>query len=126
MRVKIYQFLVNRVPEIQKRYHRLRQEKKGIMGRIYAWLVLLWMNFISIFCRGKYDEAFYYPDRKKKILKDVSESSKSQRETPEELAKRLAQYDVISFDVFDTLILRPFSLPTDLFFIIGVACYTRN
>ena len=77
------------------------------------------MNFISIFCRGKYDEAFYYPDRKKKILKDVSESSKSQRETPEELAKRLAQYDVISFDVFDTLILRPFSLPTDLFFIIG-------
>ena len=29
------------------------------------------------------------------------------------------QYDVISFDIFDTLIFRPFSEPTDLFFFLG-------
>lgn len=119
MRVKIYHFLVNRVPEIQRRYHRLRQQKKGTFGRIYAWIALLWMNFISIFCHARFDEAFYYPDKKKKLPKDVSESSLSFRETPEELANRLMQHDVISFDVFDTLILRPFSAPTDLFFMVG-------
>lgn len=35
------------------------------------------------------------------------------------LAKDLMQYDVISFDIFDTLILRPFSKPTDLFMVVG-------
>ncbi|MBP3772506.1 MAG: hypothetical protein J6I53_07445, partial [Treponema sp.] len=36
-------------------------------------------------------------------------------------AKGLLQYDVISFDIFDTLILRPFAKPTDLFLLIGHA-----
>ncbi len=31
----------------------------------------------------------------------------------------LAQYDVISFDIFDTLLFRPFSSPTDLFYLLG-------
>ncbi len=34
---------------------------------------------------------------------------------PEKLANKLSQYDLISFDVFDTLIKRPFEGPTDLF-----------
>lgn len=34
-------------------------------------------------------------------------------------ARDLLKYDVISFDIFDTLILRPFAKPTDLFMIIG-------
>ena len=34
---------------------------------------------------------------------------------PEKLAEKLAIYDVISFDVFDTLILRSFEKPSDLF-----------
>jgi len=37
----------------------------------------------------------------------------------EELVTELAKYDVISFDVFDTLIFRPFKEPTDIFEIIG-------
>ncbi|MCM1145032.1 MAG: hypothetical protein NC407_10015 [Lachnoclostridium sp.] len=32
---------------------------------------------------------------------------------------KLKDYDVISFDMFDTLIFRPFALPADLFFLIG-------
>lgn len=34
---------------------------------------------------------------------------------PEEAAEKLAVYDVISFDVFDTLIFRPYIRPTELF-----------
>lgn len=35
--------------------------------------------------------------------------------TPKEAAKQLSGYDVVSFDVFDTLIFRPFSEPAELF-----------
>lgn len=35
------------------------------------------------------------------------------------IAKDFLQYDVISFDIFDTLIFRPFAKPEDLFYIIG-------
>lgn len=119
MRIKIYHLLVNRVPAIQKKYHSLRQQKKGFGGRVYAWTVLLWMNWISLFCKRKYEEDFYYPDKRKKLPEDRSESTLSFRESPEKLAERLKQHDIISFDVFDTLILRPFSNPTDLFFVVG-------
>lgn len=34
-------------------------------------------------------------------------------------AKGLMPYDVISFDVFDTLLFRPFSNPSDLFMLVG-------
>lgn len=34
-------------------------------------------------------------------------------------AKGLMSYDVISFDVFDTLLFRPFSSPSDLFMLVG-------
>lgn len=37
------------------------------------------------------------------------------RERASQLVKKFLQYDVISFDVFDTLILRPFLQPSDLF-----------
>lgn len=40
---------------------------------------------------------------------------KEERVSASILAERLCQYDVISFDVFDTLILRPFSSPRVLF-----------
>lgn len=46
---------------------------------------------------------------------DGSESALSDRRTVHFLAKELQSYDVISFDVFDTLILRPFAGPGDLF-----------
>lgn len=41
------------------------------------------------------------------------------REKPYKLAMDLLNYDVISFDIFDTLLLRPFKRPSDLFHIIG-------
>lgn len=49
---------------------------------------------------------------------DKSESSIYKKST-EEFVEDLKRFDVISFDIFDTLIFRPFSDPTDLFFLIG-------
>lgn len=49
-----------------------------------------------------------------------SESALSLREKPEELAGKLMDFDVISFDVFDTLVLRCVSHPTDVFYLTGM------
>jgi len=46
---------------------------------------------------------------------DIYESADSKRLPYEKLAEELCKYDVISFDLFDTLILRPFTSPRVLF-----------
>ena len=48
-----------------------------------------------------------------------AESAVSNRTSPMHLAKGMMSYDVISFDVFDTLVLRPFASPSDLFILVG-------
>lgn len=120
IRIKLYTFLVNRVPGIRERYHERRGTVHGV-GRVCLWGRLLWWNFAYHALRrrepgiaGKY--AFY---EEKILCAEGSESARSQREGPEELAKRLAAYDVISFDVFDTLLFRPFSRPADLFYAVA-------
>ena len=50
---------------------------------------------------------------------DGAESELCKRPLPIHLAMQLISYDVISFDIFDTLLLRPFDKPTSLFYIIG-------
>ena len=119
IRIKIYHTLVNRIPAIQKEYHRIRIENPTMSGRIYAWLMLLWMNLCWLLGSRKLEEEIYHPDKKKKASLDKAESTLVQRETPGDLAERLLQADIISFDIFDTLIFRPVYAPTDLFFFMG-------
>ena len=40
------------------------------------------------------------------------------RKSPKKLAEELLKYDVISFDVFDTCIFRPFAKPADIFYLL--------
>lgn len=47
-----------------------------------------------------------------------SESSESRRDDEYRLMKKLIGYDVISFDIFDTILLRPFSEPSSLFILL--------
>lgn len=119
LRIKIYHLLVNRIPAIQKEYHKIRLEKQGLSGRIYAWLMLLWMNLCWICGSRKLENQVYNPDCKKVAKSDKAESEMTVRQTPQELAEYLLKADVISFDIFDTLIFRPVCAPTDLFFFIG-------
>ena len=48
-----------------------------------------------------------------------SESARSHREPPRALARRLAPFDVVSFDVFDTLLLRDVDRPEEVFSFVG-------
>lgn len=118
-REKIYQALVNRVPGIQERYLKKR-EKKGRFARVGAWIYLLALNFAYYVLRRR-DLArpdFLEPDRKKN-LPAGSESGESLLPPPEELAAKLAEYDVVTFDVFDTLLLRTVDSPKSVFYFAG-------
>ena len=118
MMERLYYLLVNRVPVISYKYQAYRKNVHG-MRRILAWVYLLWLNMRYGFSKdGRLvsEENLY---KAKSLYLNGSESSLSYKEPPLEMAKRLAQYDVISFDVFDTLIFRAVSNPTDLFYFIG-------
>lgn len=49
---------------------------------------------------------------------DGAESMIPEHEKAEQFVKRLLNYDVISFDMFDTLVIRPFTQPKDLFLLL--------
>lgn len=49
----------------------------------------------------------------------ISEASQRKRIDIKVFAEKLLQYDVISFDMFDTLILRPFKNPSDVFMLLS-------
>ena len=53
-----------------------------------------------------------------KISESFDDSEVLLRKSPQALADELSEFDVVSFDVFDTLIFRPFANPTDLFYLI--------
>ena len=48
----------------------------------------------------------------------IPDSKLLSRKSPKDFAKELSEFDVVSFDVFDTLIFRPFANPTDLFYLV--------
>lgn len=124
MRHKIYQLLVNRHSGITYRYHQFHDGTTGVR-RIASWVYLLWLNFAYyvLFCRflGNKPEMDVYESRMLNIK--MSESEAYLQDNPflsvDTYVERLKSYDIISFDMFDTLIFRPFALPTDLFFLVG-------
>ena len=116
----IYILFVNRVPGIRDRYRQRREKAKGLK-RFFVWTYLIYLNLAYYLFRNKkigvIEKYPYY--EMKSLYAEGNESSISKRTEPKIFAKNLAIYDIVSFDVFDTLILRPFSEPTDLFYILG-------
>ncbi len=71
-----------------------------------------------------YSVPFPHGSSKGSDTEDVTFDTKSNFDIPDrmsvsELADILDGYDVVSFDVFDTLIFRPFAKPEDLFYLVG-------
>lgn len=124
LRHKLYNALVNRQPGISYRYHKLHDGSVGIV-KIVSWFYLLWLNFAYyvLWCHslGKLPQMEIYES--KRLNSRLSESEAYLKENPKlmvsEYIRKLKDYDVISFDIFDTLIFRPLALPTDIFYLIG-------
>lgn len=124
MRRKLYQALVNKHAGIAYRYHRLHDGSAGAV-KVLSWLYLLWLNFayLFLFCHflGEIPEMDIYEEKRLDIKQSESECycSSSGYHAVSEYVEKLKEYDIISFDVFDTLIFRPVALPTDVFYLLG-------
>lgn len=123
MRIRIYNFLVNKHPGINERYHKFHDGSAG-WKKYFSWFYLLWLNicYYIFFCRflGKKSGVAVYEE--KQILVERTESQnlcEKENISIENFIQKISTYDVISFDIFDTLIFRPFSEPTDLFYFLG-------
>lgn len=110
---KVYDILVAKQPPIRRRYVRYKEQGKSPAARA---VYLFRLNFGYYILRDR--ELSRFGQTSKTYCKGA-ESGLSVRETPEELAAKLAAFDAVSFDIFDTLIYRPFARPIDLFHIVG-------
>ena len=116
MKEMLYNCLVNKDSYIFQEYKAYRRGKYGI-GRVKSWFYLLKLILFRVGrsktnqpyalskCVGKYEEQ--------------NESGRGNRATPEKLIEKLESYDVISFDIFDTVLLRIVNKPSDAFYFVG-------
>lgn len=116
LKMKMYYLLINRIPGIRTKYNSYRRYNRGVK-RVKAWGYLGLLNF-RYYILGQHNigEEVLYPDKNKKVI-NGSETELTIRMKPEELCEKLEKYDVISFDVFDTLLLRKMRSPEDVFYI---------
>lgn len=126
----IYKILVNRKPGISYRYHQYHDGSVGI-HKIISWIYLLWINFCYyiLFCHflGNIPDSPIYEQHYLNLKKSESmEYIEKKHLSVEQFVEKIKDYDVISFDVFDTLIFRPVSIAADLFYLIGTSCCTLN
>ena len=110
---KMYDILVRRKPVIKKCYVSYKNKHSSFVKRMFY---LFRLNFSYYILRNKKLSGY---SRVVALYPDGSESSLSYREPPVKLADKLSEYQAVSFDIFDTLIYRPFANPTDLFHIVG-------
>jgi len=125
MRTRLYQILVNQRPGIAYRYHKVHDKAAGVQ-KLLSWIYLLWLNFacniLGIRFLGERPDMKYYEE--KTLPADASESARAAGDLLRSFESRdpegkFGSYDILSFDVFDTLILRPLSDPRDLFWFVG-------
>ncbi|MCM1058613.1 MAG: HAD-IA family hydrolase [Firmicutes bacterium] len=122
MRMKIYDLLVNRHSGIADRYHRFHNNSGTVRKWIsYFYLLLLNFCYYVLFCRflGVPREERIYEEKRLIVDRTESEMRMSEGLSVQETVDILAGYDIVSFDIFDTLLFRPFDDPTALFFLLG-------
>lgn len=112
----LYHLLVETNVHVKYRHQKYvsNMKRSGKYNPVLSLLYLAWLTVLIRVFRIK-----KHKGQSGKPYSAGSESGLSYKITPEEYAQKLLKYDVISFDVFDTLVFRPFQEPTDLFYIVG-------
>ena len=96
-----YQFLVNRIPAIQKEYWRRRKLHKKPAQRAGDWLALLGMNLAWGVGYRSWAADELHPDARR-ILPKEPESCLHRKELPEEFAKKLRKMGYREVRIIDT------------------------
>ena len=112
--LNLYKAVVNRNSYIKYNYESFVNAHRRMHSRfpLISWLVLLRLNIVSILLRRTTREP-------KRVSSENISLCVNHKTTPKVVAKQLCGSDVVSFDIFDTLIFRPFSKPKDLFYLVG-------
>lgn len=115
----LYYLLVEKNDAIGQEYHRYvdTHQEEHKQQRLRSWKLLLRLNWQYRVL--KKEPSVVSTTKRKLPYLNGSESLLQKRSAPHQFVKSLLQYDVISFDIFDTLILRPLSDPKDIFMIVG-------
>jgi len=102
------------------------------MRKIISYLYLLLLNFAYYILQFRFLEkrpqVSTYEEKRLNYTQSESISylNKNPDLSAEKYVETLKEYDVISFDVFDTLIFRPVALPTDVFYFVGLKMDISN
>ena len=115
-RLKIRAVMKNRF--ILEGFYKYGDSEKSFFRKSIYLMSLYFADFINGNCSAK--PRVY--ERKKYTVKpcvSAPESSFVKRPSYTLMAKKFLVNDVVSFDIFDTLILRPFDNPKSVFFILG-------
>lgn len=122
IKAKLYYYLVEKNSLIKEEYEgyvnsHIEEHRKA---HVKSWWQLIRLNWHYRILR-KTDPLLKTNKTRNRRLPymDGAESEILNRPQPFHLARTLLEYDIISFDIFDTLILRPFRSPGDLFALIG-------
>ncbi len=116
MKLKMYNLLVNRKKLIKIKYEAYANSDVGKSGgRAKKAMHLAKLNLGYYILHDRKQE-IKLP--KTKTLLPVCESEIPDV-SPEKFAEQLAQYDCVSFDIFDTLINRYVANPTEVFYFVG-------
>lgn len=123
IKLKLYNKIVNENYYVKVKYESYVIKKNDLHKRnkIKSYVYLFMLLFEHRVLKKKDDDVDrqLFPNIVKSAYYDGPESAILNRPTPLEFSKKFLNYDIISFDIFDTLLLRPFSSPKDLFSIVG-------
>lgn len=121
---KLYEVLVEKNPYVKKEYDdyiRINRAK-GKKSRFLEWFFLVRVKAAYfILNRGATKEEILISNENVSVKPYESgpESTKRRCSTPYRFAAELMKYDVISFDIFDTLVFRRLNQPADVFMLVG-------
>ena len=116
MKLAAYNILVNKKKLIKTKFEAYTTSDSGKRAGAFKKMgYLAGLNF-SYYVLGDRSQEIKLP-KEKRIL-PISESSVPEL-SAESFSQKLSQYDVITFDVFDTLIYRYLAKPTDVFYFVG-------
>lgn len=128
MKDKLYNFLVRKNKNVQYEYERYVMEniEEHYKYHFKHWIILFklkWHYQVKKSTkRMLYDESFKNQDNKvdkQKEEKILYYENDYERDSVNKFVSKLVDYDVISFDVFDTLIYRTVEKPNDVFIIMS-------
>lgn len=109
-KLAVYELLVNHNPFIREEYQNyMASRKKRKILHSASKIIILNIKYTLLRKKPYHIVSVHkYPESKQNIMP-----------SPKELAAELSNADIVSFDIFDTLLFRPFSDPKTLFYLLG-------